>query len=108
MAHPDLLPIRQSGEQRRFRPAVQFERGQAELASFALCNHATEKMRHQLLAIADAKYGWRTSKDFRIDRGAGRVVNAGRTAGNDQALAPRQFSGGGLAGAEFRVYSKIR
>src|SRR5258708_208525 len=109
MIHPDLLAGRQTIEERRtFGIAIQeLKRGQTEFAFRARPNVSSEKMRHELLAVADSQYGLAGLKDRRIDCGTGAVVDAAGTAGYDQALAPLQLRRGRLAGLHVGINTQL-
>ncbi len=101
MVHPDLLRAGEAGKQ-GVGALFDFERGQAVLAFVALAHRAAERVRHDLLAIADAHDGAAERENGGVDRGAGGVVDAARAAGDDDAASVREFGGGGFAEREPR------
>src|SRR5580658_3162094 len=64
-------------------------------------------MRHELLAVADAQHARTAPENSRIDGGAGRIVNAIRTARDNQALRPSQIGRGRFAGADLGVNPQV-
>ena len=56
-----------------------------------------------LLAVADAHDRAAERENGGVDRGASRVVDAARSAGDDDAAGVRELGGRGLADADFRV-----
>ena len=76
----------------------QFENREAELALIALANYAAEKMRDELLAVTDAKYGGAACENGGLKGRARIVVDARRSAGDDDAARGAERFRGGLAG----------
>ena len=64
-------------------------------------------MRHELLSVADAKYGNALGKDGWIDRRAAALIDAVRSARNYQTSAVAQFARRSLARADFRRDAKV-
>ncbi len=106
MAHPDLLPTGQAGEQ-RVVSFVEFERGQAILAFFAARDRSSQQVRHQLLPVADAQHSLAGGENRRIASGAFGIVYAGRAARDDDPLGPGQIAGPSLARPHFRVHAQV-
>jgi hypothetical protein len=78
MAHPDALswscPLQEP------RLPLLLEISGAVLATVALLHGASERIRHELLPVADAENGKAGVKESGIDRRAARLVNARRSA----------------------------
>src|ERR1700686_2915473 len=64
-------------------------------------------MRHELLPIADAEYGNALGKDSWIDRRAACLIDAVRSAGNDETLPATEFASRSLARPHFRRDTKV-
>ena len=60
-----------------------------------------------MLAVADSEDRGMDVKHGRINRGAARIVHAGRTAGDDDAFPADEIGSGGLTGSYFRVHAQI-
>jgi len=106
VAHPDLLPAPEPGEQ-RVGGFVELQRGQAILAFLALTNLAAEQVRHELLSVTDSHYGLSLGEDAGIHRGAAGVVNARRAAGDDDAPSQRRLPQPGSHWPHFGVDPEI-
>ena len=102
MVHPHLLCAGQACEQ-RVGAIFHFERGQAVFALLAFPHRSAERVRHDLLAVADSHHGPPQGEYGGVYRGAGRVVNAARAAGDDDALDMRQLGGRRFAETHFGV-----
>jgi hypothetical protein len=59
--------------------------GASELSATRPSNLATERLRHELLAVTDAEYGDSKSKQAFIDSGSARRVNRHGASGKDDA-----------------------
>src|SRR5580704_10327561 len=105
MAHPDLLAAFDASEDGVGIDDI--ELSEAVLATIAFFDMAPECVRHQLVAVADAEHGYARGQKRRIDGGTGRIVNAGRAAGDDDAFPAAQGGGGSLSGRDLRIDSQI-
>ena len=77
------------------------------LAVVALLDGAAQQVRHQLLAVANAEHRNAGIEQCRIDGGAARIVNAGRTAGDDDAFASGQRGRRRFAGSHLGVNAQF-
>ena len=110
MAHPDLHPggpIAQVAQQRRAGRGLDI--GMAELARRPGLDAAAELVRHQLHAVADAEHGQAELEERGIARGGARFVDAGRAAGEDEALrrARRELRRGQVAAQDLTVHVQL-
>ncbi len=73
----------------------------------ALLNISTKKMRHDLLAVADAEDGGAGGEQRGIDGGAAGIVNAGGSAGDDDSFSSGERGDGSFTGGDFGVDSEV-
>jgi hypothetical protein len=64
-------------------------------------------MRHQLLAVTDAEDRSAGRQERGIDGRAARVIDAGGTAGDDDAAATGQLRCGRIAGANLGINAEV-
>ena len=64
-------------------------------------------MRHKLLAVADAEYGNALGKDGWIDRRAAALIDAVRSARNDETFPATEFARRSFARPYFRRDTKV-
>src|SRR5712692_10560458 len=110
MAHPYLLAPANTAQQSS--PAsngggTDFELREAILAALAPANLPAEQMRHQLLPVANPEHRRPRAQQPGINRRTPRIVNARRPAGNDDALAPRQFHRMRLARSHIGIHAQV-
>ncbi len=102
MAHPDLAGRGAAGEQvAGDTEEVQLREPVFALVAFA--HAAAQQMRHQLLAVADAEHGMAVAQNGRVNGRAGGIVNAGRSAGDDQTARGSEFRSGCVATPDVRI-----
>ena len=106
MAHPDLLCAGEPGEH-GVGCLVELKRRQAVFALDALADLSAEQVRHQLLPVADAEHRDAQREDGGVHGGALGVVDAARSAGDDEALGSGEFRRRRLAGANLRVHAEV-
>jgi len=79
----------------------------AVFALIALPDLTAQLVRHELLAITDPENGCTPVENRRIDLRAAAFVDAVRTAGNDQTLAPLQLAKRGFTWLDFGVDTQV-
>ena len=106
MAHPDLL---RTGKPRKHGVGslIQFESGESIFPLDALADLASQQMRHELLAVADAENGDAEIEDGGIYGGAAGIVDAAGTARNDQALGDSEFGRRSFAGPDLGIHAQF-
>ena len=107
MAHPDLLRAAESARTGGRPPSSSSSVARPYSPFIALADLSAQQVRHELLPVADTEHRDAERKDGRIDGGALRVVDAARSAGNDEAPCGREFRRRRLAGADLRVDAQV-
>ena len=107
MAHPHLLAPGDSAEKESSRRAVRSSCANPYSPLSPFSHRAAQEVRHQLLPVANAQHRNSGIEQRRIDGRAAGIVNAGRTAGDDDPFASCQLGGGRFAGSHFRVNAEF-
>src|ERR1051325_4084164 len=105
MVHPDLLRTFNSTKQRIRRE--QLELREAVLAALPFLHLPTQEVCHELLPVANSQNRGVRAQQARIERRAAGIVDARRTAGNDDASASSQLGGRSFAGSDIGVYAQV-
>src|SRR5262249_21414528 len=83
------------------------EGGETVLAPIAGGDFAAEQVRHQLLAVADAEHRYAEREDRGIDGRALGVVDAARTAGDNDAAHAGELGRRCFTGAHLGVVAEL-